>query len=165
MIKSLNSKRVRSSWQLLFSFGILFMFGITFLGGVEILLRQGKEYRYKEKGISKNELREHLVFLKFRQGITPKEKQEILRAFMTLKKISIEEGPYDLSVENENDKEKLSGRYEVLFKVSALAIDNNATSKSSGDLKNISVHNVFETFFKPYLDPDNGILVFEYNPL
>ncbi|MYY43905.1 hypothetical protein [Elizabethkingia anophelis] len=125
MIKGLSSKQTRSSWQLLFSFGILFMFGIIFLGGVEVLLRQHKNYHFKEKQIAENQSNEYMVFLKFRKEMTLKEKQELIKRFISLKNTSDNEEPAILSIKNRNgeNSDTLKGNYKILFKVSVLALE------------------------------------------
>ncbi|KUY29886.1 hypothetical protein [Elizabethkingia ursingii] len=133
MIKGLSSKQTRSSWQLLFSFGILFMFGILFLGGVEVLLRQHKDYHFKEKQISENQSNEYLVFLKLRKEMTLKEKQELIKRFISLKNTSNNEKPAIISIKNRNgeNSDTLKGNYKVLFKVSVLAGDPDANTSNT----------------------------------
>ncbi|HCD9234076.1 TPA: hypothetical protein NEG48_001049 [Elizabethkingia anophelis] len=133
MIKGLSSKQTRSSWQLLFSFGILFMFGIIFLGGVEVFLKQHKDYHFKEKQISENQLNEYLVFLKLRKEMTLKEKQELIKRFISLKNTSNNEEPAIISIKNRNgeNSDTLKGNCKVLFKVSVLAVNPDANTRNT----------------------------------
>ncbi|MEN5133238.1 hypothetical protein [Elizabethkingia anophelis] len=156
MMKSLNSKHVRSSWQLLFSFGILFMFGIIFLGGVEILLKQSKEYHIKEENILKSQKAEYLVLLRFRDEITEKEKQEKVRSFIALKSFLEKKRLYKLSIEN--NMAELNKGDELLFRV-------ESDDRMNDTLRDNQVYHAFEEFFKSSLNPSNGILIFEYKPM
>jgi len=123
-----------------------------------------------EKIILKETRIEHLVLFKFRQDITLKEKQEVVRRFMALKNAKKDGVLYITSIEygEQNSKEGVSKGYEIAFRVSFTSVEDRDYYVGKPFQSNPGTfdpnHDAFKDFVGPYLNSDNGVLVFDYKP-
>jgi len=111
---------------------------------------------------------EHLVLFKFRSTVTLQQKQEVINRFMALNQ-SLKDGKRYLKIEYgfQNSKEGLSAGLEIGFRVSfsSTADRDYYVGKIKGLPEPASFdlnHDNFKSFVGPFLDPDQGVLVFDY---
>jgi uncharacterized protein YciU (UPF0263 family) len=110
---------------------------------------------------------EHLVLFKFKQNITPQEKTEVINRFMALNN-SLKNGKRYVKIEYgfQNSKEGVSGGFDIGFRVVFTSEADRdyyvgkpfLTAPGTYD----QMHDDFKNFVGPYLDPTNGVLVFDY---
>ncbi|WP_276834062.1 Dabb family protein [Chryseobacterium cucumeris] len=110
---------------------------------------------------------EHLVLFKFKPEITQDEKQEVINRFMELNN-SLKDGKKYVKIEYgfQNSKEGLEGGFDIGFRVTFNSESDRdyyvgkpfLTVPGTYD----QAHDDFKNFVGPYLDSDNGVLVFDY---
>lgn len=122
----------------------------------------------EEHDSQKNMRIEHLVLFKFRPNITQAEKQEIINRFMALKN-SLKNGKryHNIEFGFQNSKEGLSQGLEIGFRVTFSSEEDRDYYVGKPFLSLPGTydqdHDAFKSFVGPYLDPNQGVLVFDYN--
>ncbi|MBT2620598.1 Dabb family protein [Chryseobacterium sp. ISL-6] len=110
---------------------------------------------------------EHLVLVKLRKGVTKEKRQEIINRFMALNH-SLKNAKHYLKVEYgfQNSKEGLDAGFEIGFRVHFRSIEDRdyfegkpfQTEPGNFD----QMYDDLKSFITPYLEPDNGMLIFDY---
>ena len=124
--------------------------------------------RKEEDNYEKPQRIEHLVLFKFKPDITPTEKQEVINRFMALKN-SLKNGKRYHNVEYgfQNSKEGLTQGLEIGFRVTFSSEEDRDYYVGKPSLTLAGTydqdHDDFKNFVGPYLDPNQGVLVFDYN--
>lgn len=111
---------------------------------------------------------DHWVLFKFRKDVTEDEKRNVIDRFFALKK-SLKNGkPYIQSIDYgyENNENAGDSGFELAFRVNFLSLEDRdyyvgkPFQNDSGGFD--PMHDEFKKFIGAFLDPSDGVLVFDY---